>query len=1532
MFNMKVGHNCSESLTERTDAYGRNQVLYGEITNFQRDYLLDRFYGKNIMGDRKFESVIVDEVDSMLLDKGNNVLYLSHQIAGFDKLEAVFVYIWQLVNRPVKDQADYDLAFNTARLRENVIDNMYKRITRDDLNVIQPKEKKFSVDKVWKELIQEGVINLEGRLLIEKVDKSILESLETIEENAKKRLIFLLNEATRKQCMAVVPNFLVQFVEDHLTKWIENAKMALIMMAGNDYVVDIDRTGMKNDLHANITILDRDTGTDQASSQWEEGLHQFLQLKHGCKMSLMSLKAIFISNVSYFMLYRNLFGLTGTLGSVTEMELLKEIHEVEYVTIPTARGKRFYEETPAVCQNQNSWIERIEEEVRDYLTKKRSVLVICETVERVNFVSKKLSEKKIPNIFAYRREHEEFTIAKSLLHPQQIIIATNLAGRGTDIKISDELRKTGGLHICLTYLPSNKRVEEQAFGRAARSGDPGSGRIVMIGDGAASGVRMIGIKTERDSQEIKRIAEVKDNYYEKIQAEELCFKEFQKAYNELDKKFDKDSSEKVNLQENLIDQWAFWLDKWKYIIRNDGNSENYKKRLSVFTDQAKKYPIPLDYILMPHLIKHGKVLIEEKKYKEAISFLNQVIETEPFFSEAAHYYKAYAVGKNFNWEFVSWTESRRSSRQLVISELRTAKRMFENLSDEQLRYSAVINRMKENFESTGIIQINSYEEQKKNVVSMYGQFISSIDDAIGSMVTAESFCKGIIDEPMSAALYEELMKKKVLRPMRMAERYDTKSMENICLEYGIPLEKMKSFLEKEKGGDHNEIADRLKSSFTLPNRDDFWQELLSNKWLINQKTYVIVDETKLCEEFPLDFSKGKFEKDRLINFKKEMEESTSKIAKTSEQLNEIGEKTIFERETFKNLFKYVSYDKLLRKNLLIEMEVAERSKQEGVISFVNFDKLKKEHFALENIESTEVDAILTLLLNSKLISQQKDCYSLNAKDLSNLSLPSEQSVYTPAMRSVLQSSFAYRLAFNRLLQQIEEKSWPVKIPLVHKPQQGLLWDLVYAGVLCPVQVEKDASAKAVVEDSYPEYFSKDALTSLLAVEIPGLSLSKAWDLLKSREFLKEALCSDTYTIKDKTVDIYENKLLNNKMNTLLRSQMVLRKETTRNSVIATIEQLKGSIAALEVPQPYLQWIYEALGSRADGAVEELSMFMMNGLGEVIRFKEQAYTFKMFFNTNIVILLGLLQIAAGVAITLFTTGLMTNVGTGFISEGVGDLIFAVSALRSGYFSWSSYWQHKKESIMFTVVTCGIGAFFSRGAQVSRYGAKLAEKGLEASGKSVAEMCGNQLIKEVGLKTVGKEVLKDISLNAVKGVSFGLASSQVSQIVDNHLRTLCNGLAESFLTKVHETAANHKISKTIDIVYARLGPEKGKMLIESHIKAALANKDMHNSWGATFLRYGAYVSRQIGDGLSRQKVSGNDKSFNILFIKSLEGSKILISSSKFTLGANQISALKFKSVMFYFKKSLITLIILYIRSINCPKPTLCGHLCGKGSGIR
>ena len=90
--------------------------------------------------------------------------------------------------------------------------------------------------------------------------------------------------------------------------------------------------------------------------------------------------------------------------------------------------------------------------------------------------------KDAKDVHIYTRDYEEFDIAQGTkaLGKGQIIIATNLAGRGTDIKIREELRQANGLHVCLTYLPNNIRIEQQAFGRAARSGDKGSGQLIIM--------------------------------------------------------------------------------------------------------------------------------------------------------------------------------------------------------------------------------------------------------------------------------------------------------------------------------------------------------------------------------------------------------------------------------------------------------------------------------------------------------------------------------------------------------------------------------------------------------------------------------------------------------------------------------------------------------------------------------------------------------------------------------------------------------------------------------------------------------------------------------------------------------------------------------------------------------------------------------------------------------------------------------------------------------------------------------------------
>uniref|UniRef100_A0A182X6A2 Uncharacterized protein n=1 Tax=Anopheles quadriannulatus TaxID=34691 RepID=A0A182X6A2_ANOQN len=567
LFGLSASHNCSEVIEERKEAYSSNQIIYGDLGNFQRDYLLDRVYGKNVLGDRSFQNVIVDEVDSMLLDKGNNILYLSHDIAGMDKLESVFVFIWQMVNSAT-DQTEDVLA---KKIKQSLLCDMYALIQKED---IQSLDNVLSISDglmIWERLIQSEIINDSGRLLVEAVDSNKLDEILSSDfAKLKDRLSFLLWSRIERETYVTVPNYLKAFVERHLDSWISSAITALYMVQDQYYVVDVDRSGTGTDRNANVIILDRDTGTDQVSSQWDEAMHQFLQLKHGCKLSTLSLKAVFISNVTYFKEYELLYGLTGTLGTKEERDLLKEIHDVDFVTVPTFKMKQFEECESVICSNCEDWKQEIRQEVNKLInTENRSVLMICETVQDVEALQLTLGSEEHKNILTYKRDYEELTIAKDGLKSGHIIIATNLAGRGTDIKISEELEKAGGLHVVLTYLPANIRIEEQAFGRAARKGEKGSGRmIIMAADGKShSNFKIYSLKLKRNADELLRLAAIKTYYEKTIITEENCFKSFKNLYEQLRNSLNKTPDQvKEILLQSCLDKWSFWLDENNALI------------------------------------------------------------------------------------------------------------------------------------------------------------------------------------------------------------------------------------------------------------------------------------------------------------------------------------------------------------------------------------------------------------------------------------------------------------------------------------------------------------------------------------------------------------------------------------------------------------------------------------------------------------------------------------------------------------------------------------------------------------------------------------------------------------------------------------------------------------------------------------------------------------------------------------------------------------------------------------------------------
>uniref|UniRef100_A0AC35F917 Uncharacterized protein n=1 Tax=Panagrolaimus sp. PS1159 TaxID=55785 RepID=A0AC35F917_9BILA len=203
------------------------------------------------------------------------------------------------------------------------------------------------------------------------------------------------------------------------------------------------------------------------------------------------------------------------------------------IVLPSSLPKQFYEEPSIVATTKESHVHQIFNALYEKIDNGRSILVICESIKQANDLSKKVkklaSEHSIKDknfnvepftkAVLYCRDHEKFEYGDgtSLLKPKNIIYSTNLAGRGTDIRLDEELKNNGGLHVIVAYLPENLRVEEQAFGRAARCGDQGTAQLIVYANEIEHGknLNISKLKLKRNAKEIRRIQKITDYYQEK---------------------------------------------------------------------------------------------------------------------------------------------------------------------------------------------------------------------------------------------------------------------------------------------------------------------------------------------------------------------------------------------------------------------------------------------------------------------------------------------------------------------------------------------------------------------------------------------------------------------------------------------------------------------------------------------------------------------------------------------------------------------------------------------------------------------------------------------------------------------------------------------------------------------------------------------------------------------------------------------------------------------------------------------------------
>jgi len=222
-----------------------------------------------------------------------------------------------------------------------------------------------------------------------------------------------------------------------------------------------------------VKIVDEQTGRIMDGRRWSDGLHQAVEAKEHVKVQAATQTFATITLQNYFRMYHKLAGMTGT--AVTEAGEFWDIYKLDVVEIPTNRPIARKDMNDRVYKTQREKYKAVIEEIEMLIKAGRPVLVGTTSVEISEMLSKMLQMRKIPhNVLNAKLHQQEADIVAQAGQSSTVTIATNMAGRGTDIKLSDEVKKAGGLAIIGTERHESLRVDRQLRGRAGRQGDPGS--------------------------------------------------------------------------------------------------------------------------------------------------------------------------------------------------------------------------------------------------------------------------------------------------------------------------------------------------------------------------------------------------------------------------------------------------------------------------------------------------------------------------------------------------------------------------------------------------------------------------------------------------------------------------------------------------------------------------------------------------------------------------------------------------------------------------------------------------------------------------------------------------------------------------------------------------------------------------------------------------------------------------------------------------------------------------------------------------
>ena len=486
--------------SERRKAY-QADITYGTNNEFGFDYLRDNMANTaEDLVQRKHNYAIVDEVDSVLVDDARTPLIISGPTPEGDRHE--FDILKSNVDSLVSKQRSLltsVLVDAKAKIKEGNTEDgaiLLYRVFRG-----LPKNKaliKFLSEEGIKQLLQktENHYMQDNNREMPKVDVALYFVID--EKNNQIDLtekgIEVLSEENEDKNFFVLPDIGGEIVKiekqdleakkeaslketlfkDFDIKGERIHSMNQLLKAYTLFEKDVEYVVMEN----KVKIVDEQTGRIMEGRRYSDGLHQAIEAKENVKIEAATQTYATITLQNYFRMYQKLSGMTGT--AVTEAGEFWEIYELDVIEIPTNRPIVRKDDDDLIYKTKREKYNAVIEKVTELSLEGRPILIGTTSVEISELLSKMLSIRKVKhNVLNAKMHKKEADIVAEAGNPGIVTIATNMAGRGTDIKLSQIVKEAGGLAIIGTERHDSRRVDRQLRGRSGRQGDPGSSQFYV---------------------------------------------------------------------------------------------------------------------------------------------------------------------------------------------------------------------------------------------------------------------------------------------------------------------------------------------------------------------------------------------------------------------------------------------------------------------------------------------------------------------------------------------------------------------------------------------------------------------------------------------------------------------------------------------------------------------------------------------------------------------------------------------------------------------------------------------------------------------------------------------------------------------------------------------------------------------------------------------------------------------------------------------------------------------------------------------